>query len=215
MNIWGNSMNEQKDIMKNLLSKENIKYSLIFLFLSIIFLYFVRGPLLNSFSKTEIAKEIHFFIIPLNLEGILFWLIFASTFTPYIIFIYKRKYETFILGFLIPSLIINIYTYSLVGLHLDAIYIEWSFWNLIPSFVLIYLLRRSRNPKEDLIRIVFFVLLSKLLSLCSLIYCTGYCSSIVDLFCYVSFSLFAAAYLILLSFAVEKIAKIKIFRHEL
>jgi len=199
---------------KNLLSKENIKYSLIFILLSIVFLYFVRGPLLILFSKTEIAKEIHFFIIPLNLEGILFWLIFASTFTPYIIFIYKRKYEIFILGFLIPSLIINIYTYSLVGLHLDAIYIEWSFWNLIPSFVLIYLLRRSKNPKEDLISIVFFVLLSKLLSLCSLIYCTGYCSSIVDLFCYVSFSLFAAAYLILLSFAVEKIAKIKIFRHE-
>jgi len=199
---------------KNLLSKENIKYSLIFLFLSIIFLYFVRDPLLNSFSKTEIAKEIHFFIIPLNLEGILFWLIFASTFTPYIIFIYKRKYEIFILGFFIPSLIINIYTYSLVGLHLDALYIEWSFWNLIPSFVLIYLLRRSKNLKEDLISIVFFVLLSKLLSLCSLIYCTGYCSSIVDLFCYVSFSLFAAAYLILLSFAIEKIAKIKIFRHE-
>jgi len=182
--------------------------------LSIVFLYYVRGPLLLTFLKTEIAKEIHFFIIPLNLEGILFWLIFASTFTPYIIFIYKRKYEIFILGFLIPSLIINIYTYSLVGLHLDAIYIEWSFWNLIPSFVLIYLLRRSKNPKEDLISIVFFVLLSKLLSLCSLIYCTGYCSSIVDLFCYVSFSLFAAAYLILLSFAVEKIAKIKIFRHE-
>lgn len=205
-------MNKQKDIMKNLLSKENIKYSLIFLFLSIIFLYFIRGPLLNSFSKTEIAKEIHFLIIPLNLEGILFWLIFASTFTPYIIFIYKRKYEIFILGFFIPSLIINIYTYSLVGLHLDAIYIEWSFWNLIPSFVLIYLLRRSKTLKEDLISIVFFVLLSKLLSLCSLIYCTGHYSS-VDLLCYVSFSLFAAAYLILLSFVVEKIAKVKIFRH--
>jgi len=200
---------------KNLLSKENIRYSLIFLFLSIIFLYYVRSPLLSTFSKTEIAKEISFpIIIPSNFGEFSFWLIFGSTFTPYIIFIYKRKYETFILGFFIPSLVVNIYTYyTLSCLYLYALYVEWSFWNLIPSFVLIYLLRRSKNLKEDLISIVFFVLLSELLALCLMSYCGGYCSS-ADLLCYVSFAFFAAAYLILLSFAVEKIAKIKIFRHE-
>jgi len=206
-------MRKQKNTIERLFSIENIEYSLIFLFLSIIFLYFVRGPLLNSFLlKTEIAKEISRpILIPSNLGEFLYWLIYALVFTPYILFIYKRKYEIFILGFFIPSLIIYIYTYSLVGLHLDAIYIGWSFWNLISAFALIYLLRRSKNLKEDLISIIFSVLLSKLLSLCALTYYTGYCSS-VDLLCYVSFSLFAAAYLILLSFAVEKIAKIKIFR---
>ncbi len=206
-------MSKQKNTIERLFSRENIEYSLLFFLLSIIFFYYVRQPLLNSFLlKTEIAKEIsHPILIPSNLGEFLYWLIYALVFTPYVLFIYKRKYEIFILGFFIPSLIIYIYTYSLVGLHLDAIYIGWSFWNLISAFALIYLLRRSKNLKEDLISIIFSVLLKELLSICSAAYYGLYYSS-TDILSQIFFVPFAAAYLILLSFAVEKIAKVKIFR---
>jgi len=206
------SIISQKNITRNLFSKENIEYSLIFFLLSIIFLYFVHEPLLNSFIKTEIAKEISPpIIIPSNLGEFLFWLIFASTFTPYIIFIYKRKYEPFILGFFIPSLVVNIYTYyTLSCLSLDALYIEWSFYYLLSAFVLIYLLRRSKTIKGDLLSIIFFVFLNEIFFRLSMMYYGGLSSAHIPTL--ISFTLFGAIYLILLSFAVEKIAKIKIFR---
>jgi len=204
--------------MENLFSKENIKYSFIFILLSIIFLYYVRGPLLDSFLKTEIAKEINSpIIIPSNLGEFLFWLILTLTFTPYIIFIYKRKYEIFILGFFIPSLIINIYTYCTTdNFSLDPFYIEWFFLNLIPAFILVYLLRISKTLKEELISIVFFVFLSRITHIISWRFYYGFeypSVVIVVIVSLIFFVLSAAIYLIFLSFAVEKIAKIKIFRH--
>jgi len=208
-----NTMKEQRKAIKSLFSRENIEYSIIFIFLSIIFFYYFRGPLLDIYSKTEIAKEISSpIIIPSNVGEFLYWLIFASVFTPYITFIYKRKYEIFFLGFFIPSLIVYIYTFLTVGIHLDAIYIEWSFWNLISCFTLICLLRRSVTFKEDLVSIVFFVSLNEILFLLVLTYLTDYHPS-SDLLSYITFTFFASAYLILLLFAVEKIAKVKIFRH--
>jgi len=207
-------MPSQKTMIRGLFSKENIEFSLIFLFLSIIFLYFVSGPLLNSFFKTEIAKEISFPItIPSNLGEFLFCLIYVSAFTPYIIFIYKRKYETFILGFFIPSLVVNIYTYytlSCLSL-LYTIYIGWPFYYLISAFVLIYLLRRSKTIKGDLLSIIFFVFLNEIFLQLSMMYHCGPFSAYIPTL--ISFTLFDAIYLILLSFVVEKIAKVKIFRH--
>jgi len=130
-------------------------------------------------------------------------------FTPYIIFIYKRKYEPFILGFFIPSIVINVYTYSLLGLELYAIYIEWSFYYLISAFVLIYLLRRSKTIRGDLLSIIFFVFLNEIFSRLSMMY---YGLSSAHIPTPIPFTLFGAIYLILLSFIVEKISKIKIFR---
>jgi len=197
-----------KSVTREILSKETIVYSLIFFFLSIIFFHYVHGPLINSLFKAE--TEIHVFvIIPSNLEGVLYWAIRISVLTPYLIFIYRRKYGSFILGFCIPSLLFTAYTWHLGGFQLDTIYDKWSFYYLIPAFVLIYLLRRSKTLKEDIVGITFFVLLIELLSLCSSIYYFGSGS----LRLCASFTVFTAVYLILLSFAVEKIAKVKIFRH--
>jgi len=207
------SITSQKNITRNLFSRENIKYSLIFLLLSIIFFYYVDGPIVNSFSKTEIAKEISSpIIIPSNVGEFLYWLIFASTWIPFLVFVYKRKYEPFILGFFIPSLIVNIYTYCTTGnfFSLNPLYIEWLFLNLVPPFILICLLRRSKTIKGDLLSITFFVFLRGIFFRWSMTYYGGLELYIPTL---ISFTFFAAVYLILLSFAVEKIAKIKIFRH--
>jgi len=207
------SITSQKNITRNLFSRENIEYSLIFLLLSIIFFYYVDGPIVNSFSKTEIAKEISSpIIIPSNIGEFLYWLIFASTWIPFLVFVYKRKYGPFVLGFFIPSLIINIYTYCNTGnfFSLNPLYIEWLFLNLVPPFILIYLLRRSKTIKEDILSITFFVFLRGIFFRWSMMYYDGLELYIPTL---IFFTFFAAAYLILLSFAIEKIAKVKIFRH--
>jgi len=208
----GDPITSQNTITRNLFSKENVEYSLLFFLLSIIFFYFIRQPLLDLFSKTEIAKEISLpIIIPSNLGEFLCWLILASVFTPYIIFIYKRKYEIFVLGFCIPSVILTCYyTWHLEEFQLDLLYIEWSIYYLIPAFILIYLLRRSKTIKEDILSITFFVFLKGIFFRLSMI-SHGLSSAYIPTLIFSTF--FVAVYLILLSFAIEKIAKVKIFRH--
>jgi len=208
----GDPMTSPKNITKNLFSRGNIEYSLLFFLLSIIFFYFVRQPLLDSYSKTEIAKEITPpIIIPSNIGEFLYWLIFASVFTPYIIFIYKRKYEIFILGFCIPSVVLTgYYAWHLEGFELDIPYIEWSLYYLIPAFILIYLLKRSKTIKEDILSIALFVFFKGIFFRCSMII-HGLSYAYISTLIFSTF--FVVAYLILLSFTIEKIAKVKIFRH--
>ena len=203
-------MKRNKKLMKNLISVENIEYSSIFILLTIFFWHFICVSLQREFWKTEMAKEIDsHIVIPSNFGEFIFLLFTVSRFIPFLVFIYRRKYETFILGFLIPSLIINIYTYYLMGVSLDAIYIDWSFWNLIPSLVLIYLLQKSKNLEEDLISIVFFVFLSEILCLSSAFY-SGATYSAEIVLSIVFFIIFTTLYLILLSFITEKILNLKI-----
>ena len=208
----GDPMTSPKNITKNLFSRGNIEYSLLFFLLSIIFFYFVRQPLLDSYLKTEIAKEITPpIIIPSNTGEFLYWLILASVFTPYIVFICKRKYEIFILGFCIPSVILTgYYAWHLEGFELDIPYIEWSLYYLIPAFILIYLLKRSKTIKEDILSITFFVFLRGIFFRVSMI-THGLSSAYIPTLIFSTF--FASAYLILLSFIIEKIAKVKVFRY--
>jgi len=194
-----------KSIKGEIFTKETTTFGFIFFLLSIVFFYYVRGPLINSLFGAEV--EIHVFvIIPSNLESVLYWAVWVSILTPYLIFIYRREYGSFIVGFSIPSILVSVYTWYLGCFQLEAIYEKWSLYYLIPPLILIYFLRRSKNLKEDLLSIMFFIFLNEILSLYSGIAYLG------NIYLCISFTVFGTLYLILLAFAVEKIAKIKIFR---
>ena len=212
--------------IKEIASKENLKYGLFFIFLSIVFwkLY----PRLIRQYTIEISKSMPYpptFLNFFTLNGILLLSLRIIERTPYILFIYRRKYETFLFGFLIPSVVVYIYTFSTFGSSFIALPPQWSFWYLISAFVLIYLLKGSKNVKWDIFSIIFFCMLN-CISAIFLHFVSLYQKNVVttpflipfnfDIVArYIVFALFTALYLILLSFVVEKIAKVKIFRHGL
>jgi len=189
----------------NCISKEDLKYSLLFLFLTLFFwqvsFQFLAETLESKFSYTP-------FIFPKNYVEMCFIINTAvSFFTPLIIFLFKRKYEIFFFGMLIPSFVFYIYSFILVrGLIFYPVhFLFWNILNDISVFLFLFLMRSSKNLKGDIIRLFllpFIFLLGWINKDWTPFQIAGYlvaCS-------------FAAAYLILLSFAIEKIVKIEIFR---
>jgi len=216
-------MGQYNRIAKDLFSIENIKYSLIFLFLLIVFGYLVRGFLVRHL--TDHLEKIEMLPLSAFWKSILYFL-FLTCFTPFIILILKRKYEVLFLGYFVPALIVSLYGwhetigwYAYTSLWNDKIGVYsgylpwWSLCEIIPVFILIYLLRRSVSLQDDIIGIISFCLIYSVLTLPIPFQLMGACCLLSSLFISsIFFGIFGAVYLILLSFVVEKIAKIKIFR---
>jgi len=210
-------------ITKNLFSIENIKYSLIFLILFIIFGYLLRNFLIRDLILYLERAEM---FPPSGLWKIILYFSFLASFTSFIILIFKRKYEIVFLGYFVPVLIIAIFIqhadeYGIFYLW-EKICIWygyfpwWSLCEIIPVFILIYLLRRSVSLRDDIIGIISFCLIYSAFSMVVFLHffsCpSAYCPRSSFFLSSASFGIFGALYLILLSFVVEKIAKIKIFR---
>ena len=209
---------------KEITSKENVKYSLIFLFLSIVFweIYFRVTTQFTIEMRKNMLSPPTFISIFGNLNGILLSLIWIiGGVTPYIVFIYRRKYETFLLGFLIPSIITYVYTFSTFGVSLiSQPMILWSFWYLIPAFILIYLLKRSKGLKGDIFGIIFSCILNSisgiflpLIATLERMWTGPPFSFSLDMIaiCIVQ-GVFAGLYLIILSFFIEKVLRVKMIK---
>ncbi|RLF92887.1 hypothetical protein DRN50_08165 [Thermococci archaeon] len=202
--------------IKEVTSRRNVKYSLIFLLLSIVFWELCPRLIAQYTMETCITPKLLSFF---SLNGILLLLVGAICYTPYVVFIYRRKYETFLLSFLVPSIIIYIYTFSTLGPSLIAFYHPyWSFWYLIPAFILIYILKRSKSLKGDIFGIIFFCILNSISGIflpLSAMYEGSWVgppfSFSLDMIaiCIVQ-GVFAALYLIILSFFIKKVFKVKV-----
>jgi len=209
---------------KEITSKENIKYSLIFILLSIVFweMYFRLTIQLTIEMRKNIPSPPTFISIFGSLNGILLsfiWIIGGVT--PYIVFIYRRKYETFLLGFLIPSIITYVYTFSTFGVSLiSQPMILWSFWYLLPAFILIYLLKRSKSFKGEIFGITFFCILNSVFDIFLPLIATlermwagpPFSFSLEMISIYIVQGFFAVLYLIILSFFIEKVLKVEMIK---
>ena len=209
---------------KETVSKENIKYSLIFLLLSIVFweIYFRVTTQFTIEMRESMPAPPTFLSIFGSLNGILLsliWIIGWST--PYIVFIYRRKYETFLLGFLIPSIITYIYTFSIFGPSLiSQPMILWSFWYVIPAFILIYILKRSKSLKGDIFGIIFSCILNSISGIFLPLIATlermwagpPFSFSLDMIAIYIVQGVFAGLYLIILSFLIEKVLRVKMIK---
>ena len=222
MSIDGVNM-YKKNITRSLFSTENIKYSLIFLILFIIFEYLLRTFLIRDLILYLERAEM---FPPSEFWKIILYSLFLVSFTPFITVIFKRKYEIIFLGYFIPALIIAIFIQHADEYGIFYLWEKvciwygyfpwWSLCEIIPVFILIYLLRRSVSLRDDIIGIISFCLIYSAFSMVVFLHffsCpSAYCPRSSFFFSSASFGIFGALYLILLSFTVEKIVKIKIFR---
>jgi len=190
----------------NYISKEDLKYSLLFLFLTLFFWEISYTPLAKILESKFTYTP---FILPKNYMEICFTINFVICFfTPFIILLFKRKYEIFFFGMLLPSFVFYIYSFILARgfIFYPVYFLYWYIQNDISVFLFLFLMRSSKNLKGDTIR----------LFLLPFIFLLGWVTvtdAPEDIAHYLVMGFFGAIYLILLSFIVEKIAKIKIFRH--
>jgi len=217
-------MGQYNKITKDLFSIENIKYSLIFLILFTIFGYLLRNFLIRDLILYLERAEM---FPPSGLWKIILYFAFLASFTPFVILLFKRKYEIVFLGYFIPALIIAIFIQHTDGYGIFYLWEKiclwygyfpwWSLCEIIPVFFLIYLLRRSVSLRDDIIGIISFCLIYSAFSIAVFLHffsCpSAYCPRSSFFLSSASFGIFGAVCLLLLSFVVEKIAKVKIFRH--
>jgi len=127
---------------------EDIFYGALFILLSVFFLYFI--------STIRFATSSRLFIV---------FLTNSLSFIPFSIFFFSKKYWTFIIGYLIPSIIHTSYfifegvgKYALVFPFFEPL-------SAIPILLFLYLLKKTEETKKEIAIISMFVILMTFFSL--------------------------------------------------
>jgi len=137
-------------IFKEYIEWENIFYGTLFVLLSIFFYYFVNGILFTTCPKLFIG----FLISPLSL-------------IPFSIFFFSKRYWTFIIGYLIPSIIHTSYFIFEGTGKFALVFPLFKPLSVIPILFFLYFLRKTEETKKEIVIIFVFVVLMIFFSLLS------------------------------------------------